>query len=93
MTDFNTLSISELTQICGGAGPKAAPKGGGGRRGGGGGDINNYADPGESERPDVNHFLYGSNMPDADREALIRNWIKNNQGNAPAPRNPGTGLA
>jgi hypothetical protein len=78
MTDFNTISISELTRICGG----------GGRRGGGrgGGDYtNNYADPGHSERPDLDHFLYGGNMPDADREALIRNWEKSNGRKAPPP--------
>ena len=77
MTDFNTLSISELTLVCGG----------GGRRGGGrgGSDVNTYVDPGESERPDLDHFLYGSSMPDADRQALIRNWEESNGRKAPPP--------
>lgn len=41
------------------------------------------ADPGHSERPDLDHFLYGGNMPDADREALIRNWEESNGRKAP----------
>jgi len=76
MTDFNTLSIPELTQSCGG---------GGRRGGGGGGDTNTYVDPGDSERPDLDHFLYGGNMLDADRQALIRNWEESNGRKAPPP--------
>jgi hypothetical protein len=92
MSNFIAIENTNLATVTGGAGRRPTPRPTP-RRGGGGDDyLNTYAD-GDSERPDLHHFLHGSSMPDTDREALIRNWYEIHGGNAPAPRDPRTGLA
>ena len=94
MSSFIAIENTHLATVTGGAGrptPKRPPAPRVGR--GGGDDLNTYAEPGESERPDLQHFLRGGNMPDADREALIRNWYELHGGNAPAPTDPRIGRA
>jgi hypothetical protein len=93
LSNFITIENTNLATVTGGGGRRSTPRPTP-RRGGGGDDyLNTYADPGDSERPDLHHFLRGSSMPDADREALIRNWYEIHGGNAPAPRDPRIGLA
>jgi hypothetical protein len=93
MSNFITIENTNLAAVTGGAGRRPTPRPTP-RRGGGGDDyLNTYADPGDSERPDLHHFLRGGSMPDADREALIRNWYEIHGGNAPPPTDPRIGRA
>ena len=65
----------------------------------GGQDVNDYGDlsnlnPHDPEgHGDINKFLYGGYMDEADREALISGWVKSNEGNAPATMDPLNGVA
>ena len=92
MSNYITIENTNLATVTGGAGGRPTPPPPR-RVGRGGGDLNTYADPGDSERPDLQHFLRGGSMPDADREALIRNWYELHGGNAPAPTDPKIGRA
>jgi hypothetical protein len=69
----------------------------------GGQDVNDYGDlsslvphdpeqHGMSPTDRTNKFLYGGYMDGEDREALIHNWVKSNEGNAPAQMDPLSGV-
>jgi hypothetical protein len=80
MNDFNTLSISDLTQICGG-----------GEYTNDYSDLSGLVPGHLGHRPTnpddaLNHFLYGGYMSSGEREALIKNWEESNGRKAPPPK-------